>query len=91
MGRRPNAKHDLNRSKSPLTLGGIKVGGAPARREQSPEPKQITSEGWRLLAEKGPPKGDTGATKRQTHEPKMGLVSRQRTDFAKTARSYEHN
>jgi hypothetical protein len=43
-GRRPNAKHNPSRSKSPLKVRDYKVGGALTRREQSFEPERITSD-----------------------------------------------
>ncbi len=42
-GHRPNAKLDPSRSKSPPTIDDFKVGWTLARREQPPEPEQITS------------------------------------------------
>ncbi len=47
---------DPSRSKSHLTIGDCTGGGALTRREQSPEPEQITSENWRPWAGKGPRK-----------------------------------
>ncbi len=41
-GCRVNATHDPSRSKSPLNICYFKVGGALNRREQPPEPEQIT-------------------------------------------------
>ncbi len=46
-GCRPNAKHDPSGSKSPLIVGDERLCGALSRREQPPEPEQITFENWR--------------------------------------------
>ncbi len=43
-GRRANAKHGPNRSKPSLKIDDFRIGGALTRREQPPEPQQITSE-----------------------------------------------
>jgi hypothetical protein len=71
--RRPNTKHDLNRSKSTLLNDEFRIGGALTRREQSPEPEQTSFENWRLLAE----------------GPNMGFSSGRHAHFTKAARHYE--
>ncbi len=87
-GRRPNAKHDPSRGKSPLRIDGFKVGGALTRHEKPPEPEQITSETWRLLADMGPAKGDPGAPKRQAHGPKLGFLSQRLVYLTRTVQTY---
>jgi hypothetical protein len=75
-------------SKSHLKFNNFGIGGALARREQPPEPQQITSDNWLRLAEKSPTKGGAGASKRQAHGPKLCFSIWRRASFTKAAQNY---
>ncbi len=84
--RRNNAKHDPSRNKSPQRIGDFNAGGAPTRREQLPEPEQITSENWRLLADNPPKKGTQEPPSETPTDQKMGFTSR-RAYFRKSVQN----